>query len=178
VRVVGHAPAPVHALHQTVPVQDLAMLGGQVLDAAVAVEDRVRLGRSDLDCAAKCPGRQARRLLLTQRPADDAPRLAVHDRGQVTPFTASFQVGDVADPDLVGPSYFLSMDLAVRTREEAPQARLAAVQVGAAGPDAVISHDSLGSTTADGFVVSFESGVDARAAIGLAAVREGLPDLL
>lgn len=87
-------------------------------------------------------------------------------------------MGDVANPDLVGPSFFSAMDLAVRTSNGTTEAGLASVQLSAAGLDAVLPHGSLDSTTADGSVDCFESGVDARAAIGLVAVREDPADLM
>jgi hypothetical protein len=56
------------------------------------------------------------------------------------------------------------MDLAVRAGKESTEPRLATIELGAAGLNAGLPHDSLDSATTNGFVLSLEHGVDPWAA--------------
>src|ERR1700693_196783 len=101
VGVVVHLARPVHALNDAQPRELVAVLEGGVFNAAVAVEHEP-WGRLPLaHRTAQCIAGQCCVAAGAQTPAENAPRVAVHHDGEVTPLTRRLKVGHIADPDLV-----------------------------------------------------------------------------
>jgi hypothetical protein len=82
--------------------QRVAKSSAGVLAAAVGMKDQLwrRLAMS----LSHVPGREDQLgvAILVHRPADDPTAIEVHNAGQVKPAFLSADVGDVADPELVG----------------------------------------------------------------------------
>src|ERR1700757_4382091 len=88
--------------------------------------------------------------MIRHRPADDLAAVEVHDRGQIKPALISLDVGDVGEPDPVGPG---GDEVAL---EQVRGDREVVTAVGGAhppwprhdGPDTVAAHQSLDATAA------------------------------
>src|ERR687892_472374 len=102
-RVVPAHPGPADGLDHAELGDEVPVLAGHVLTAAVAVED------DPLGDAASCAGGHAQRVgdefgahVVGHRVAQPAPRPEIEDRGQIQPALAGRDVGDVADPGDIG----------------------------------------------------------------------------
>lgn len=117
--VFRHAAPPIHALDEALLGHHSTMLGSEILDTAVAVKDRLRRRMPGSDGVATRASREVRGLLLTQRPANDASRVAIHNGGQIAPLAAGFEIGDVTYLDLVGPGHLKTVSESFRYRARA-----------------------------------------------------------
>ena len=129
VRVVGHPARPVHALFQPMFQENIAISTCQIFNATVTVEDCGLGWLSGSQRMAQCPGCQCRGLLSTVRPAQDPPRVSIHDGGQLAPFSSRFQVSDITHPDLVGATDLELVRFILATGEELTQARQSPVEL-------------------------------------------------
>jgi len=82
--------------------QGLAKIRAGVLAAAIGVKDELRRGLAMNLCHV--PGRQDELGIdvFIHGPTDDPAAEEVHDGGQIEPAFLGTDVGDVADPDLIG----------------------------------------------------------------------------
>src|SRR5262249_34567606 len=130
------------------------------------------------DSAVKGPQREVRVLGSAEAPAENPARVAVHDDGEIAPGPSDFQIGDVADPDLVRPRR-QAIELAVGdAREEAVQSRNAPVQLQGAGSEPRLAQEPSNASSAHPPASSGEGAMDARAPVRAAAAGEGGLDLL
>jgi len=88
-------------MHEPQRGQAVAERIGGVLHSAVAVEDDAGPRTPTCDSAVEGGQREARVLGGAEAPAEDPARIAVHDDGEIAPGAPDFQIGDIADPDLV-----------------------------------------------------------------------------
>ncbi|SIR53856.1 hypothetical protein SAMN05421829_11921 [Aromatoleum tolulyticum] len=113
--------------------------------------------------------------LFSERPSEQAPRMAIHHCGEVTPLIAYFQIRDVTDPDLIGTLYVDFVCLALNTVEELRKARHTTVKRRGTGANTVLTHQALYASLTDTFACFSQCRMHARTAVGLAT---GLIDRL
>src|SRR5512145_1536039 len=121
--------------------------------------------------------RQPRVLVGPETPAEDPPRVAIHDDGQVAPGPAHLHIGDVADPDLIW-SRGQAIELAVGDAGKEPvQAGNSSVELHRPGPQPRLAHESLDPPPADPRTGSPERLVNPEAPIRPATGFEQRPDV-
>src|SRR6266699_1594794 len=118
--------------------------------------------------------------MLTGGPADHAPAVKVQDACQVEPAFAGLDVGDVGHPDLIRPAGWR------QRRQAIGRDRLIMVAIGGEHPvtpfwaatDLFFAHETTQTVSAMALAVGAQRNLDARSAIGLAALLVNAPDLL
>ena len=168
-RVVGQLARPVHALDDTPRREVRAVRVGGVLDPAIRMKDEPWRRLAPPQRPVQSGPRQGQVAPLSQAPAQDAARVAVHDRGQIAPLTADLQVRHVTDPDLIGSGGGAQQDpvgdggeKVVRSRHVSVDARRARLQPGFTqqSGDALTSHAETSLR---------QSRLDARRTVGAGA---------
>ncbi|KOP26851.1 hypothetical protein AMR41_08170 [Hapalosiphon sp. MRB220] len=112
---------------------------------------------------------QRGRAFGSQRPAQQATGVAIHHRSQVAPLAGDFEVGDIADPDLVGSIARLFVGTTGDAVQEARQAGTSAIEAGRAGAYAFLPHQSFHPAAPHGLALAPEGGMHAGTAIGVPA---------
>src|SRR4051812_28515172 len=102
-RVVETVALAAHRLLDAVPLQDLAVGLGGVLDPCVTVMDQAGFRPAALQGHDQRVHAQPGPEVVGHAPADDLARGQVLDRGRVQPALVGRQVADVGQPDGVGP---------------------------------------------------------------------------
>ena len=111
-----------------------------------------------------------------QAPAQDPARVAIEDHGQVPPAVADLQVGNVANPDLIGRRR-QAIQLAIgNARKESVQTRHAPVERGRPGAQPRLAHEPSDAPAADADPGRAQCAMDPRAAIGPSAPVEDRSD--
>src|SRR5256885_4974872 len=96
------------------------------------------------DRAVKGTQREVRVLGCAETPAENPARVAIHDDGEIAPGAPDFQIGDVADPDLVWPRR-QAIELAVwDAGEEAVQPWDAPIKLQGASEEARLVQEPAG----------------------------------
>ena len=79
--------------------QDLVIIAGSILTAAIRVMDQARPRTAPLDGHGQCGHSGFGAHMLAHRPADDFPGESVEDHRQVEPALAGRDIGDIRQPD-------------------------------------------------------------------------------
>src|SRR5262245_52504268 len=165
IRVVGDFSRPVHALHETQGGQAIAERVGGVLDAAVAMEDDAGPRLPMADGTVEGRQREAGVLGGAEAPAEDPARVAVHDDGEIAPGAIDFQIGDVADPDLIRPRR-QAIKLAVGdARKEPVKPWDATIELQRAGSEARLTQEATDTSSAHPHPCSGERALDPRSPV-------------
>lgn len=175
-RVVAELPRSLHRLRDAEGLQSVAVDVAGVFDTAVRVEDEPRSKVSTTGGLVQGGTCQRHVASRSELPADDPPRVSVHDHGQIAPASGAPEVGDVADPDLVGRCR-LELEDAVRDRTEEPSdARCPPVEASRAGLHALVTHQPHHALASDTHTLASEHGMDPWAAVRSSARLEDLVD--
>ena len=103
----------------------------------------------------------------THSPANHLAGEQVEDHGQVEPALAGRNVGDIRQPDLIGPVCDNILLEQVCRHRQAMLAVGCAHAIAARGPspEAVLAHDPFDPLAADGLALGAQFGVDARRSV-------------
>ena len=101
VGIVVHMVRSIHALEETQPRERLTEVEGGVLDSAVAVESDTGGRMPPSDSVSEGAARERGVAITAQAPAEDLPRVPVHDDSEVPPVAGHPYVSDVRHPELV-----------------------------------------------------------------------------
>lgn len=115
-------------------------------------------------------------LLPTQRPTEQALRVAVHDDGQVAPLAVDLEIGHIADPHLIDARHHRLAERVLDAGEEPANAGLSRIQRRRAGHDAVFTHQPLDPPPANRFPRTLQLSMNARAPIRFIARTESRLD--
>src|SRR5439155_21772050 len=111
-----------------------------------------------------------------QAPAEDPARVSIQDHGQVPPGAADLQIGEVANPDLIGRRR-QAIELAIGNAGKEPvQPGNAPVERSRPGAQPRLAHEPPNAPAADPDPGRAQRAMNARAAIGPSAPVEGRPD--
>jgi len=144
-----------------------------------SIVSRVVRSTRSLDCHDERGDGEFGTHVLAHGPANHLAGEQVEDHGQVKPALAGRNVGDIRQPDLIGP---------VRDKillEQVCRHRQAMLAVGCAHaiaarrprPDTVLAHDPFDPLAADGLALGAQFGVDARRSVSFPMLRMDPPDV-
>src|SRR5881392_241430 len=159
--------------------QDLAVIAGGVLTAAIRMMDQARPRAASLECHGEGGNGEFGAQMLAHRPADDLASEQVEDHGQVEPTFAGRDVGDIRQPDLIGP---VGCEIPIQQVGGYRQGMLAvgrayAIAAWRVSPDAVLAHQPLDPLAADGLALGTQLGMNTRCPISAAVLRMNPPDI-
>lgn len=168
----------VHALDNAMGLERPAEIMSGVLDAAISVKSQAWRGPAAPESVNDGAYGQVGVSAPAKAPAEQAPGVLVEDHCQVTPSTGDSNVGDVANPDLVGPG---QDDVSFGVGEPAVEGSLAhprtSVGSGAAALKTVSSHQACDAAPSDPHALSSQLAGHPGAAVEAAALGEGCRDL-
>ena len=177
--VVPTISLPAHGLDHPGCVVNLAVTGSGVLAAAIGMVSEAGRRLLPLDGHGQGRDGQFRPHVVTHRPADDFAGEEIEHDGQIEPPFPGWHVGDVGEPNLIGPlgGEFLvepvggdrQVVMAVRGAHQKPPWRSC--------PDAVMMHEAFDAATARRLPIGAQGRVDPGRAISSPMCRMDPPDL-
>lgn len=108
---------------------------------------------------------------MVKAPADDFAAVEIHDCSQIKPALTSGQIGDVGDPGLVGSIGRSVLSKSIGKAGRAGGRGFGTVTAFLHAPQAEGTHQAGDAIFSDLPALLAQSGAEARAAIGLAALR-------
>lgn len=151
--------------------------GAQVLGAAVAVKDQWARGASVAQGAGEDGTRHARRAVARERPGDDAPRVRIHDDGEIAPLAADAEIRDIADPHLIRPGDLGLPEAIGVLRKARPNPRLGAIAADGFRASARGAHQAGDAAPTHGPAGVHQLAMEARTAVPLVMHRKASNDL-
>ena len=94
---------PAHGLDHPGRIEDLAVIGGGVLAAAIGMMDQAWRRLLALDGHGQGRDRQVRAHVVTHRPANDLSGEKIEHDSQIEPSFLGWDIGYVSEPDLIKP---------------------------------------------------------------------------
>ena len=134
---------------------------------------------SSLDCHGQRGDCEFGAQVIAHGPADHFAGEQVEDHGQVEPTLAGRDVGDIGQPDLIGPvGDKILLEQVCRHREGMLAVGCAhAIAARRPRPDTMLAHDPFDPLAADGLALGPQFGVDARRSVSFAVLRMNPPDV-
>jgi len=144
-----------------------AILVGGVLAAAIGMMDEARSRAAPLDCHDERGDSEFGTHVLAHGPANHLAGEQVEDHGQVEPALAGRNVGDIRQPDLIGPvcDTILLEQVCRHWQAMLAVGRAHAIAARPPRPDTVLAHDPFDPLAADGLALGAQFGVDARRSV-------------
>src|SRR2546423_8265338 len=135
--------------------------------------DKARPRTASLECHGEGGNGEFSAHMLAHRPADDLASEQVEDHGQVEPTFAGRDVGDIRQPDLIGP---VGCEIPIQQVGGYRQGMLAvgrayAIAAWRGSPGAVPGHHPVGPAAADGFGPGTAPRMDTRGPLSAAVLR-------
>ena len=103
-RIVPAVRLAAHRLGDGGSLQDIAVVAGGVLAAAIGMMDQAGSRALSLDCHGERGDGQFGTHVLAHRPTHHLAGEQVEDHGQVEPALAGRDIGNIGQPDFIGPS--------------------------------------------------------------------------
>src|SRR5205807_297529 len=166
-RIVLAVALAAHRLDDSGGVQDVAVVAGGVLAAAVGMMDQACSRALPLDCHGERGDGEFGTHVIAHGPTNHLAAEQVEDYGQVEPALAGRNVGDIGQPDLIGlVGDKVLIQQVCRHREGMLAVGCAhAIAARRPSPETVLAHDPLDPLAADGLTLGSQFGVDARRSI-------------
>jgi hypothetical protein len=141
--------------------------------------DEARYRAPPLDCHDERGDGEFGTHVLAHRPTNHLAGAQVEDHGQVEPALAGRNVGDIRQPDLIGP---VRDKILLKQICRHWQAMLAvgcahAIAARRACPDTVLAYDPFDPLAADGLARAAQFGMDARRSVSFLVLRMDPPDI-
>ena len=165
--------------------QSIAEERSRVLAAPIAVEDESGTDPATANGGIEHGARELGVATPGERPGEDAPRVLIHHHGEKPPPARDRDVGDVADPDAVGPLHGEAADAVRVLVKEVMHARIRVINARGPGAESRQTHEAHDAPPTDRDAVraegAHEPGTAVHAGVRVKRARddrEELPVLL
>jgi hypothetical protein len=142
--------------------------------------DQARSRASPLDGHSERGDGELGAHVVAHGPTDHLAGEEIEDHGQVEPPLAGRDVGNVGQPDLIGPVGHKILIQQVWRHRQGMLAvgRAHAIAAWRSSPDTMLAHHPLDPLTADGLALGTQLGMDARRTISFPVVSMNAPDIV